>query len=247
MDQVDGAAEAFGRTFVSLVTWLLTWWVSGQDPGLAVLRQVIGDVWPVVRWAAAAALALGLVAGAALLAVRRRGSDLAHMTTGLARFLLALSAGWLVMASGWRMSEALSRWILAGGTDPRTYRQDLEAALASVEPVLALTLSVAGIAACLALVAAVLLRFVIAVLVMVCLPVVAGLSVARPTPALRHVLIWFAAVLVFRPLAYLVSRVGQELHAGIGDPLVLLVIAVLTFLVSAMILPVTARALSGRF
>lgn len=246
MTQIDTAAQVFGEAFASLVAWVLSWWMTGQDPGLAMIRRLTVDMWPVVRWVAAAGLAFGLVFGGLLVMTRRRGADLAELMLGLGRFLVVLAGGWLLVASAWRASESLANWILADGIDAAAYRTDLQDALSSVEPVLALTLSVVGIGACLAMVSAILLRWVAAVLLALGLPVLAAFSVARASPGLRQAGGWLVAVLAFRPLAYLLCRVGHELHTSLGDPLVVLVVTIMTFLVIAVLLPLTAQAATGR-
>lgn len=245
-DQLSGVAEMFGSTFASLVSWLVAWWTGGRDPGLGALRQALLHLWPVVRWVSAAVLAMSLSAAGVLLMTRRRGTDLAALVLGLARFLLVSAAGWLVLVSAWSASDALARWILAGSADPDQYRQDVTAALQDVEPVLALTLSVAGIASCLLLVAVILARFALALLLTVTLPVMAAVSVTRSPVVLRRAFGWLLAVLAFRPLAFLVYRAGQQLHSGVDDALLALVIAVVTFGGAAMVLPLTVRALAGR-
>lgn len=245
-DQVAGLAEAFGTTFASLVAWLIEWWTGGHDPGLAALRQGLVHLWPVIRWLSAAVLAVSLTAAGVLLIVRRRGTDLAAVVIGLGRFLLVASAGWLVLACAWSLSDALSRWILSGSIDADRYRKDLLTALQDVEPVLALVLSVAGIASCLLLVAVIMVRFLLAVVLTVTLPVMAASSLSGPPVVMRRAGGWLLAVLAFRPLAYLVCRAGQQLHSQFPDAVLALVIAVVTFAAAAMVLPLTARAVAGQ-
>ena len=245
-DQLAPVAQTFGSTFASLVAWLVTWWTGGHDPGLGALRQALLHLWPIIRWLSAAGLALSLVLAGAGLSLRRRGADLAALVIGVGRFLLVCSAGWLVLAWAWSASDALARWILGGSLDAGAYSRELAGALDEVEPVLALTLSVAGIASCLLLVAVILARFALAMVLTVTLPVVAAVSVTRSPLVLRRTVGWLIAVLAFRPLAYVVFRAGQQLHDSTSDGLLALVIAVVTFGAAAAVLPLSARVVSGR-
>lgn len=245
-EQLAAAAEDFGSAFASLVQWLISWWTAGRDPGLALIADATSRMWPVVKWVSAAALAIALVTAGVVLMVRRRGTDLAAAVVGLGRFLLIISAGWLILACAWSLSDAVARWLLGGSVNPEQYREDLTAALSNVEPVLAMTLSVAGIAACLSLIAVIVARFVLAVILTVTVPVLAAFSIAGSLSALRRALSWLVAVIAFRPIAFLVLRSGQQLNNHVRDDLLVLVVAVVTFAAAALVLPLTAHVVTGR-
>ena len=142
--------------------------------GVPEVRAQVGDLRPVTRWATAALLALGLVAVGLVMVVRRRGEDVAAAVVGAGRALLAVSAGWLILASGWSLGNHVAGWILGRSTGVGEYRREVEEAVSAADPVVALTLSIVGIACCLGFVSAVLVRLVVAVLIVVGMPVIAA-------------------------------------------------------------------------
>jgi hypothetical protein len=233
-----------GDSFVRLLEWALTWWLAGDDPGLAALRRNVAAVAPVTRWITAVALAVGLLLAAVVVAARRRGGDLAEAVVGLGRFLLLLSAGWLLLAAGWSMSDGLARWIVGGRAGASEYVGSVRAALAAAEPTMARTMAVVGTAAVLGFVAMVMARVVLTVLIAVALPVLAAVGLRRPAPGMRVALAWVVAIIAFRPIAALVYRVSHDLVTASREPVVVLIVVCLTFLLSAALLPGVARALS---
>ncbi len=240
-------SNALAESFVTLLDWALRWWLSGRDPGLALIRDNVTELRPVMRWVGAVALALAIVAAGVLLMVRRRGADLADLTLGVGRFVVALSAGWLVFASGWALCDALGSWILGGRPDAGPYVDAVTTALSDAEPAIAMTLSVLGMAAVLGFVAVVLARFVIAVLLVAGIPAVAAASVFRGAGSLRVALAWLLAVLAFRPLSAIIYRVSHDLVTMSREPIVVLLVVTMTFLLSAAMLPGVARlAANGR-
>lgn len=238
-------SNALAESFATLLDWALRWWLSGGDPGLALIRENVTDLGPVMRWVGAVMLSLALVGAAVLLMVRRRGSDLADLVLGLGRFLFALSAGWLLFASGWALSEALGRWIIGGRPDTDDYLDAVTTALSDAEPALAMTLSVLGMAAVLGFIAVVLARFVVAVLLAAGVPAVAAASVFRGSTSLRLVCGWLLAVVAFRPLTAVIYRISHDLVTSSREPIVILLVVTLTFLLSAAMLPAVARLAAG--
>ena len=70
--------------------------------------------------------------------VRRNGADLAALVIGLTRSALVVSAGWLLLASSWSMSDGRSRWLLGGRPDIDAYADAVSAAMSQVDLPLAL-------------------------------------------------------------------------------------------------------------
>ncbi len=248
MDQrspgLEGLATSFAQTFISLVEWALSWWVGGDDPGLGALRDNVGAIRPVASWTGAAVLAVAVVIAAGLLMIRRDGRDLAQLLVGLGRSLLVFSAGWLILATSWTMSDAVARWLVGGRPDAAAYSEAVTHAVTAVDPALGLTMSIVGIACCLGFVAAMLSRFVIAVLLAVALPVLAAMSVVR-ADAFGKGLAWLVAVMVFKPLIAVVYRVGHGLLTATDDPVLALLVSTLSFLFAAFLLPASAHAVAG--
>ncbi len=235
------ATNALGESFLTLLDWALRWWVAGSGPGLGFIAAQAATLAPVIRWIAAATLALAVVVGASAIIVTKRGGQLAALVVGLGRFLLVLSAGWLVFAGGWTLSDEVAEWILGSKRGTVEYVTSVTDALADAEPALAMTLSVVGAAACLAFIAVVLVRVVVGVLLMVGVPVIAAVSVAGDSSRMRIALAWSVAVLAFRPAAAIVYRISHDLVTGAREPVVVLLAVPLTFLVTVSILPGIAR------
>lgn len=239
------ATNALGESFITLLDWVLRWWLNGHTPGLQFVAEQVSAIRPVMRWVAAVALALSLVALATAVMVTRRGHFAAEGVLGLARFLLVLSGGWLVFAAGWSLSEALSRWIIGGRSGVAEYLAAVTDALSATEPALAASLSVVGAAAVLAFVAVVLVRTLVAALLAAAVPVVAASAVFQGRVPLRMALAWMLAVVVFRPLASVVYRLSHDLVTDSTEPVVVLVSVPMMFLLSAMMLPLVARLVGG--
>jgi hypothetical protein len=247
MDQgsLSGPAESFGQAFSSLVAWALAWWVGGDDPNLSAVRANVAAIRPVTAWTTAVALGLAIVAAAAVLMVRRTGADLAVLLLGLARTALVLSTGWLLLASAWAVSDGLARWVVGGSADTRAYTAAVSEAMSEVDPALGLTLAIVGIAACLGFVAAVLARFVLAILLAAGLPVLIAMTVLRSTGSVRVGLSWVVAVVAFKPLNALVYRIGHGLLTSTDDPVLVLLIASMSFVFAASLLPAVARVMDS--
>lgn len=228
-------------SFITVLDWALSWWLGGEDPGLAYIRRNVETVEVVTRWLAFAALALAVVSVAVTLSVRRRGADLADAVIGLGRFLLVLTAGWLVLAAAWSASNGLGAWIIGGHADRAAYVDAVSSALSEADPALARTLAVVGTAAVLGFIAIAVARLMLTVLVAVALPVVAALSLRRRAPSLRWGAACLIAVMVFRPLSAVVYRMSHGLVTGSRDPILVLVVVCLTFLLAAALLPATVR------
>jgi hypothetical protein len=241
---LEGLSASFAQTFTSLVEWALSWWVGGDDPGLGALRGAVMAIRPVTSWAVAAALAVSVVIAGGMLLIRRNGQDLAGLLLGLGRSVLVFSAGWLILASCWTLSDAVARWLIGGRPDAAAYVESVMNATSAVDPALGLTMSIVGIGCCLSFVAAVLSRFVIAVLLAVVLPVLAAMSVVR-ADAFGRGLAWLVAVMAFKPLVAVVYRVCHGLLTTTDDPVVVLLVATLSFLLAALLLPATAHVVAG--
>lgn len=240
-----GMAQSFGEAFASLVGWALAWWVGGDDPDLDMLRANVTAIRPVSSWVAAVVLGVSVVVAAGVVMVRRSGADLAALVVGLARSALVISAGWLLLASSWSMSDGVSRWLLGSRPDIDAYEGAVSTAMSRVDPAIGLTLSIVGIASCLGFVAAVLARFVIAVLLSVGLPAMAALTVVRGAATMRLGLSWVVAVMAFKPLNAIVYRVGHGLVSSTEDPVLVLLAVSLTFLLAAALLPGIASLAGG--
>lgn len=238
-------APSLGEAFTSLVGWALAWWVGGDDPDLAMLRANVMAIRPVTSWLAAVVLGVSVVLAAVVVMVRRNGADLAALVIGLTRSALVVSAGWLLLASSWSMSDGLSRWLLGSRPDIDAYADAVSAAMSQVDPAIGLTLSIVGIAACLGFVAAALARFVIAVLLAVGLPAMAATTVVRGAGGMRLGLSWVVAVMAFKPLNAIVYRVGHGLVSATDDPVLVLLTVALTFLLAAALLPGIASLAGG--
>jgi len=237
MEQV---AQSFAHTYASLLAWALTWWADGGGWGLPEVKAQVGELRPVTRWATAALLALALVAAGLVMVVRRRGEDLAVAVIGAGRALLAVSAGWLILASGWSLGNHLAGWVLGRSAGVDDYRREVEEAVAAADPVLALTLSIVGIACCLAFISAVLARLVMVILIAAGMPVIAAGSLFGAR-ALRTVAAWGVAVIAFEPLSAVVYRVGHALVLNAKEPVLVLLVAAVTSFLAASTLPLTAR------
>lgn len=228
-------------SFITVLDWTLGWWLGEKDPGLESVQRNVAALGAVSRWVAFATLALALVAVAATLSVRRRGADLADAVIGLGRFLLVLSGGWLILAAAWTASDAVGAWIVGARGDRAAYVDAVSEALAAADPALARTLAVVGTAAVLGFVAMVVARLMLAVLTAVALPVVAALSLRGRAPALRWAAACLIAILAFRPLVAVVYRISHGLVTGDRDPVLVLLVVCLTFLLSAALLPAVVR------
>jgi hypothetical protein len=237
---MEQAAQDFAQTYVSLLTWSWSWWSGSGDPGIAQVGQVVTAVRPVTRWATSALLALAVVAGGFALVVRRRGSDLAAIVLGLTRVLLVVSAGWLVFASAWSLGDRIGRWIVGGGNGVGELRDHVAEASTEAEPVVALTLSIVGVACCLAFACVLLVRVVLGVVLAAGMPVLAAGSLLSG-PALRGAGAWAVAVVAFDPLSALVYRVGHALAMQTEQPVVVLLVACVTSFMAACMFPLAAR------
>ena len=237
MEQV---VQSFAHTYASLLAWALAWWADGGGWGLPEVRAQVADLRPVTRWVTAALLALGLVAAGAVIIVRRRGQDAAAAVVGTGRALLAVSMGWLILASGWALGDHLAGWILGRSAGVGEYRQQVEEAVSAADPVVALSLSIVGIACCLGFISAVLMRLVVTVLIAAGMPVIAAGSLFGAR-ALRTVAAWGVAVIVFEPLSAVVYRVGHALVLDADEPVLVLLVSAVTSFLAASTLPLTAR------
>lgn len=233
------------ESFVTLLDWALRWWFRGDDPGLALISAIVAPLRPVMTWIGAAVLALSLTLSAVLIMYRRRGSDVANVVLGVSRFLLALSAGWLLMAAGWTASEGLGRWILGGKADIDGYIAAVTEALAQAQTPIAATLSLAGMAAVMAFLTVVLARVVAAVFLVLGLPLVAAGSLVVTSSALRSGVAWLVAVLCFRPCVSALYRASHALVTDASEPMVVLLVVPMTFLIGAALLPGVARTVAG--
>lgn len=236
---------SIGETFVTLLDWALRWWFSGQDPGLTLVSAVVAPLRPVAAWLSAAVLALSLSVSAVLVMFRRQGSDVAAVVLGIGRFLLAMSAGWLILAAGWTASDAIGRWILGGRPDVNSYVAAVAEALADAEASVAAMLALAGTASVMAFLTIVLARVVAAVFLAVGLPLAAAGSVHVNGAALRIGAAWFVAVISFRPCVSALYRVSHALVMGVSEPLVVLLVVPMTFVVGCALLPGVARLVAG--
>ena len=239
-------SDSFAQTYSRLVGWALTWWLEGDGVALPDLRSTVMSLQPVSRWTTAATLTVGVVVGGGVFMLRRSGSDAAGVLQGLARTLLILSAGWLLIASSWSLGDAMARWIVGPRSAVPEFREQVAEAVMRADPAVGLTLSIVGIGCCLTFVAMVLVRFVIAVVLAVGLPVLAATSVLRGRGGWRLAVAWLAAVLAFKPLSAVVYRVGHRLLEAADDPVLVLLISALIFLLAAAVLPVGARVAGAR-
>ncbi|MFN8183122.1 MAG: hypothetical protein U0R23_01720 [Candidatus Nanopelagicales bacterium] len=237
---MEPVAQSFAHTYTSLLAWALAWWADGGGWGLPEVRSQVAALGPVTRWATAASLALSLVAVGLVVIVRRRGDDVAGALVGAGRALLAVSAGWLVLASGWSLGGHVAGWIVGRSAGVGDYRRQVEEALSTADPVVALTLSIVGIACCLGFISVVLVRLVVAILIAAGMPVIAAGSVLGAR-ALRTVTAWGVAVVAFEPLSAVVYRVGHALVLRAQEPVLVLLVAAVTSFLAASMLPLTAR------
>jgi hypothetical protein len=221
-----------GSSFVTLIDWVLGWWVGGQDPGWTMIGREVAAVRPVSRWLAFSVVAVTIVIAGLQVALKRRGEPVADVMAGAARTLLALSAGWLLVAAAWSMSEAVAQWLIGRGAAAPAVRQAVAAAIPQVDPLLASTLCIVGIAGCLGFVAVSLARVAIMIVVAFLMPAAAAL----PIGLWRALLAWVVAV---------IYRVGHTLITGEKDPLVVLLAAVLMFILAAAMLPILVRLLQA--
>lgn len=239
-------SDAYAQTYSRLVAWALTWWLDGKGVALPDLRAVVVSMHPVSRWLTAATLAVSVVIAGSVLMLRRSGGDLADVLQGLARTVLTLSAGWLLIASSWSLGDAMARWIVGPRSAVPELREQVAEAVTRADPTVGLTLSIVGIGCCLTFVAMVLVRFVIAVVLAVCLPVLAATSVLRGRGGWQLAVAWLVAVLAFKPLTAVIYRVGHGLLVTADDPVLVLLISALMFLLAAAVLPAGARVAGAR-
>jgi hypothetical protein len=237
---MEQAAQDFAQTYVALLGWSWSWWSSGGDPDISQVGEFAAAVRPVTRWATAALLALGLVGAGVTLAVRRRGSDLADVVLGVSRALLVVSAGWLILASAWSLGDRMGRWIVGRSAGVGAYRDSVAEAATKADPVVALMLSIVGVACCLAFACVLLGRVVLVVVLVAGMPVLAAGSILSGR-TLRMAGAWAVAVVAFDPLAALVYRVGHGLAVRAEQPVVVLLVACVTSFMAAGMLPLTAR------
>lgn len=237
---MDNAAQDFAQTYVSLLTWSWSWWSGDSDPGIAQVGQLADALAPVSRWAAAAVLALGLVVVGLALVIRRRGGDLAALVLGLSRALLVVAGGWLVLLSAWSLGDRVGRWIVGRRDGVGEYRDHVAGAITQADPLVAMMLSIVGVACCLAFACVLLARVVIGVVLAVGVPVLAAASILGGR-ALRVAVAWALAVVVFDPLSAIVYRVGHALVIRADQPVVVLLVASVTSFMAAGMLPMAAR------
>src|SRR5690606_18274087 len=121
--------------------------------------------------------ALGIVGAGVALVVRRRGSDLAAMLLAVSRTVLTVSAAWLLLASAWALGDRMGRWIVGRGNGVAEYRDHVAHAAAQADPIVALSLSIVGLACCLTFIGVLVARVVLAVLIAAGMPVLASGSV----------------------------------------------------------------------
>lgn len=238
MEQVS---QSFASTYSSLMGWSLHWWLGDDRPGLPALRNQMGDLRPVSIWAGAAVLAVSLVASAVLVMLRRRGEDLAAMLLVLGRVALMVSGGWLLLSSSWSLGDALSNWILGQRGGVAEYRAEVTQAMSQADPAVAMMLSIVGIATCLGFVAVVLVRFVIAGLLAIGMPVLAAAGGRLGVHARRVAWGWAVAVVAFQPVSAVLYRIGHGLALQVQEPVLVLLISALTFFLAAGSLPALAR------
>lgn len=229
------------ESFVRVLDWALGWWLGGHDPGLIFVRRTVSALDGVTHWTAFAALAVAAVVAALTLMARRRGRDLADLVIGAGRFLLVMSGGWLLLAAAWSASDGMGRWIIGARDDRRSYVDAVEEALRQADPTMARTLAITGTAAVLGFIAVVMARLIVTVLLAAGVPVLAAASLARRPAVLRGALGWMLAVIAFQPLAAVVYRASHGLVTGGNDPVLVLVVVCLTFLLIAALLPAVAR------
>ena len=232
---------ALDASFVTLVDWVLGWWVGGDDPGWAMVGREVAQVRPVSRWLAFCVLAVTLVIAGLQVALKRRGEPVADVMAGAARTLLALTAGWLLVAAAWAMSDALARWLIGRRTAAPAVGQALAAAIPQVDPLLASTLCIVGIGGCLGFTAVCLARVVIVIVVAFLMPAAAAL----PIGLWRALLAWLVAVVLAKPVNAVVYRVGHNLITAEKDPLVVLLAAALMFILAAAMVPILGRLLQA--
>ena len=237
---MEQAAQDFAQTYAGLLAWSLTWWSDRGAPGVAEVGDVVAVLRPVMKWTASVLLALALVGVGMLLAVRRRGADLAGAVMGLGRALLVVSAGWLVLASAWSLGDRLGGWIIGRSAGVQTYTEHVARAAAQADPLVALMLSIVGVACCLAFAAVLVVRVILAVVVAAAMPVLAAGSLLSAR-ALRIVGAWAIAVVAFDPLCAVVYRVGHALVVRAEEPVVVLLVASVTSFTAAGMLPIAAR------
>jgi hypothetical protein len=233
--------QSLDVSFVELVDWVLGWWVTGKDPGLTMISRQVDAIAPVSRWLAFSVLAIVVAIAGLQIAMQRRGEPLADVLVGGVRVLLALAAGWLLIASAWAISDALARWLIGGRAGAAGVGQAVAKAIPEVDPLLASTLSIVGIAGCLAFAACSLARVVIVVVVACVVPAAAAL----PNSAWRVGLTWLGAVFVVKPINAVVYRAGHGLITGENDPLLVLIAAASMFVLAAGMLPMMARLLQS--
>ncbi len=232
---------ALDSSFVTLVDWVLGWWVGGKDPGWAMVGREVAAVRPVSRWLAFSVLAITVVIAGLQVALRRRGEPMADVVVGAARTLLALSAGWLLVAAAWAMSDALAQWLIGRRTAAPAVGQAVAAAIPQVDPLLASTLCIVGIGGCLGFTAVCLARVVIVIVAAFLMPAAAAL----PIGLWRALLAWVVAVVLVKPINAVIYRVGHNLITAEKDPLVVLLAAGLMFILAAAMLPILARLLQA--
>ena len=237
---MEQAAQDFAQTYVALFAWSWSWWAGGDEPGVSVIGQVLSAVRPITRWATAAALALGIVGAGVTLVVRRRGTDLAALVLGVSRTVLAVSAAWLLLASAWALGDRMGGWIVGRGNGVTEFRDHVARAAAQADPIVAMSLSIVGLACCLTFIGVLVARVVLAVLIAAGMPVLAAGSVLGGGP-LRIAGTWAVAVVAFDPLAALVYRVGHAVTMRADEPVVVLMVASVTSFMAAGMLPLAAR------
>jgi hypothetical protein len=238
------ATEAVSETYLSLLAWAWTWWWDTGGLRLSSVRTFVTAMSPVSAWFTTAVLAGGLVLAAAVTMVRRRGADVANLLVGLGRAALAWSATWLLLASAWSLGDASARWIIGGRARVLELRAVVADATTATDPAVCLALCVVGIACCLTFVAVVIGRFGIAVLLALALPVLAAASVLPGARSLRPALSWAVAVAAFPPVCAAIYRVAHGLATGTDEPVVVLLVAGLSFLAAAAALPGMTRVVA---
>lgn len=221
--------------------WSLHWWLGEDRPGLPALRGQMADMKPVSIWVGAAILAVSLVASGVLVMLRRRGEDLAAMLLGLGRVALTVSGGWLLLSSTWALGEALSAWILGQRGGVAEYRAEVAQAMSQADPAVAMMLAIVGIASCLGFVAVVLVRFVVAGMLAIGMPVLAAAGGRMGLHVRRVAWGWAVAVVAFQPVSAVLYRIGHALALQVREPVLVLLISALTFFLAAGSLPMLAR------
>ena len=239
---VDSVADSAGHAAGDLVTKALGWWtyhgsVSFDSPVITTMQSNTMPITTIL-------LTLGVIVTGVRMALARKAEPLVNLTVNLVTFLVAATAGVALFAAIQTGGDAYSEWVIAQTSDD--FGQRLVTAATSGYTAAFGVIVVSLLCLLLAFVQWVLMLFRYAgLLVLACvLPVAGGAAVLQGrAAALRTVVTWSIAILLYKPIAATVYAIGFT-TIGQGDDLLTLLQGVVVLLLAVVALPALVKLFS---